>query len=79
MNAPSQPGSGDPSFPAAPPPVMPPPPPPPARPPARGSPALGCAFAISLLLNLAAILVIVLGCVGLFFAGGLTSYVTGSA
>ena len=78
MNAPSQPGSGDPSFPAAPPPVMPPPPPP-VRPPPRGSPALGCAFAISLLLNLAAILVIVLGCVGLFFAGGVAGDITGSA
>ncbi len=50
---------------------MPPPPPPPVqRPPSGTSSFLGCAFALSVLLNLAVGLLLIVGCLGLFMAGG---------
>jgi protease-4 len=67
--------------PTAPPPSSPPPggAPPPRQPipfypvPPRGNPLLGCAFAISLALNILAVAVFVLGCFGLFLGAGLRS------
>jgi protease IV len=42
-------------------------------PPSRGAPVLGCAFALSFLFNVLAVLVFVFGCFGLLFRSGLGS------
>jgi protease IV len=53
--------------------------PPPVQRPPSGNSLLGCAFALSVLLNLGAVVVLVLACLGLFFSSSMTGEGGGSA